>query len=87
MRIETCPEDWTKRCVRQADHILVATNFNGQGRGDVPQKLGKNFVILRDEVLTKTGWRLWPHTRGRNVLQIHRSTRSKSKPPNFSIEF
>ena len=35
-------KDWTKRCVRQADHILVAANFNGQGRGDVPQKLDLN---------------------------------------------
>jgi len=35
-------KDWTKRCVRQADHILVAANFNGQGRGDVPQKLDVN---------------------------------------------
>ena len=65
-RIETSPEDWTKRCVRQADHILVATNFNGQGRGDVPQKLGKNFVMLRGEVLAK---RLWP---------CYKSTRPKS---------
>ena len=28
--------------MRQADHILVAANFNGQGRGDVPQKLDVN---------------------------------------------
>lgn len=35
-------KDWTKRCVRQADHILVAANFNGQGRGDVPQSLPLN---------------------------------------------
>ena len=34
-------EDWTKRCVRQADHILVAAEFNGQGRGDVPQRLAR----------------------------------------------
>eukprot|EP00434_Breviolum_minutum_P041034 symbB.v1.2.036495.t2/scaffold5169.1/size30165/1 len=36
--------DWTKRCVRQADHILVATNFNGQGRGDVPQTPNEKHV-------------------------------------------
>ncbi|CAJ1410489.1 unnamed protein product [Effrenium voratum] len=36
--------DWTKRCVRQADHILVAAEFNGQGRGDVPQTLNEQYV-------------------------------------------
>lgn len=36
--------DWTKRCVRQADHILVAANFNGQGRGDVPQTPNEKYV-------------------------------------------
>ncbi|CAK9099693.1 unnamed protein product [Durusdinium trenchii] len=36
--------DWTKRCVRQADHILVAANFNGQGRGDVPQTPNERYV-------------------------------------------
>lgn len=27
--------DWTRRCVRQADHILIAANFDGSGRDDV----------------------------------------------------
>lgn len=40
--VPSVAQDWTKRCVRQADHILVAANFNGQGRGDVPQKLDVN---------------------------------------------
>eukprot|EP00928_Gymnodinium_smaydae_P039906 TRINITY_DN27160_c0_g5_i1.p1 TRINITY_DN27160_c0_g5~~TRINITY_DN27160_c0_g5_i1.p1 ORF type:complete len:1313 (-),score=181.21 TRINITY_DN27160_c0_g5_i1:67-4005(-) len=29
--------DWTRRCIRQADHILVANVFDGTSRGDVPQ--------------------------------------------------
>ena len=36
--------DWTRRCLRQADHVLVAACFNGQGRGDVPQTANERHV-------------------------------------------
>eukprot|EP00929_Paragymnodinium_shiwhaense_P108237 TRINITY_DN74564_c0_g1_i1.p1 TRINITY_DN74564_c0_g1~~TRINITY_DN74564_c0_g1_i1.p1 ORF type:complete len:1373 (+),score=275.83 TRINITY_DN74564_c0_g1_i1:161-4279(+) len=36
--------DWTQRCVRQADHILVASNFDGSSRGDVPPTILERHV-------------------------------------------
>lgn len=36
--------DWTRRCVRQADHILVAANFDGRGRCDVPVSENELYV-------------------------------------------
>jgi len=36
--------DWTRRCVRQADHILVAVNFDGTGRGHVPEGENERYI-------------------------------------------
>jgi len=36
--------DWTRRCVRQADHILVAVNFDGRCRGDVPEGVNERYI-------------------------------------------
>eukprot|EP00439_Symbiodinium_sp_Y106_P039692 s2058_g4.t2 len=59
--------DWTRRCVRQADIILVATNFNGQGRGDVPQTLNEKHV--RDAA---------PLFVTRELLLLHKGVQGKS---------
>jgi len=36
--------DWTQRCVRQADHIIVVVNFDGRSRGDVQPSTNECYI-------------------------------------------